>query len=112
MIVDKPLMDPAQVAASATTYYTVPTGVRTKITKLVFCNPSSVVAYTVSVWAVPSGGSAGDSTAIVVNKTLQALETYESYEVEGLTLEPGATLRAAASSASAITMHMSGLEMS
>ena len=63
------------------------------------------------IYIVPSGGTAGNSNAIINTRAILPGETYDVFEVEGLTIEPGATVQAICSSGSAVTMHMSGLEM-
>lgn len=54
------------VAASLTTRYTVPASTRTLVKDITICNTSTTVSINVSVYLVPSGGTA-DATNILIS---------------------------------------------
>lgn len=93
----------AQLTASAATYYTSPTNGRGIIKKLTFTN-STATARTITVYLVPSAGSAGATNIITDGVTVPAHSTYECFEAEGQTLLTGQTLQALSDSATAVTI--------
>ena len=105
----KPLLDPALVANSTTTYYTVPTATTTIIKHLALHNTSASPVQ-VTVYLVESGGTAGASNQIF-KKTIASLESYPVYSALNATLEAGATIQAIAGTASAVSLHASGNEV-
>lgn len=106
----KPLIGSKQAETASTMQYTA-TGVSAIIDKFTATNTSAANA-TLSIFLVPAAGTAGDANAIVKTKTLQALETYTFPEIVGHILAPGSFLSTQASVASAITIRMSGREIS
>lgn len=62
-------------AATPTTIYTS-TGLKTMLVTLTCCNTDAAVADTIAVWIVPSGGSAGDTNAVVKNLVVAFGDTY------------------------------------
>jgi hypothetical protein len=109
-ITPKALVTPQQIANATTTYYTS-TGLRTRIDKLTVTNPTAGAA-TVTIYLVPSGGSAGDSTTISKTKSVASLETWNCPDVVGHILEAGGTLQAVASAATTLTLAVSGAQLS
>lgn len=107
----KTLVDGQHVAGSNTLYYTVPAGVRAKISRVTLVN-TDTANQTVSVYFVPNGGSAGDSNAVLKTKSLAPNETYPAYELVGHVLEAGDMIYAGASAASKVAMMVSGVEVS
>lgn len=100
----------AQLSASAATYYTAPANTRTIIKKLTFTNTTGT-ARAVTVYLVPSGGTASDSNTITSTQSVPAHSTWECYEAEGHVLETGGFIQALADSATSVTVRGSGLEV-
>lgn len=112
MITPKKLFPPAQLTGAAATYYTVPTNVKTIIKKLTFTNPvSSAAARQVTVYLVPNGGSASDTTTIASAKVVAIGQSWECFEAENHILEAGDTIQAFADAATDVTIMGSGLEV-
>lgn len=109
-VIQKSLIAPQQLTASAATYYTS-TGVRTRVDKLSISNPTGT-ARDVTIYLVPSGGSAGDSTTITKTKTVASLETWNCPDMVGQILEAGGTIQALASAVTALTISAAGTQMS
>lgn len=105
----KPLIDPTTIANTTTTYYTVPANVVTTITQATLHNTSSSPVL-VTVYLVPSGGSAGVTNQIYKQR-LAALETKIVYGALNASLESAATLQAQADTASVVALHLSGREV-
>jgi len=101
------LFGPATIAAAATSYFTA-IGV-TEIRKLTFNNPSSSVAYTISVWIAPSGSGATTVTNMITTRNLQPLEAWDARQIIGHVLNIGDQIFAAASVAGVVNMMASGL---
>jgi hypothetical protein len=93
MVDPKRLIDGSQLTGSAATYYTSPALTKTRIQKLVFCN-TTAGAVAVTLYLIPSGGSAGATNTVWSAKTLAAGETRECYEAEGHVLEAGGFIQA------------------
>jgi len=100
----------AQVAATATTYYTAPANTRSIIKKLTFTN-STAGALTVTVYLVPLGGTAGVTNILISARSVGAGETYECFEAMGQVLQAGGFIQALASSATSITIQGSVAEV-
>jgi hypothetical protein len=104
------LVAPVQMAATQTTQYTA-TAVRAIIDKATVTNTDSV-ARTFGVNLVQVAGSAAASNLIIDTKTVQPDETYNCPELVGHVLEPGAFISTIASAATALTLRISGREVS
>jgi hypothetical protein len=104
------LVAPVQMAATQTTQYTA-TAVRAIIDKATVTNTDSV-ARTFGVNLVQVAGSAAASNLIIDTKTVQPDETYTCPELVGHVLEPGAFISTIASAATALTLRVSGREVS
>lgn len=102
--ITKKAFAPAQLTASAATYYTCPANTRATFKKLTVSNndtsPRSVTCY-----LVPSGGAAGVTNIITISQTLAANEARDLYEIEGHTIAAGDFFQALADSASKVTIH-------
>jgi hypothetical protein len=70
------------------------------------------VSRTFSVNLVTSGGSAGNSNLVIDEKTVVPGETYLCPELVGQALEPGGFISTIASAATALTLRVSGREIS
>jgi hypothetical protein len=106
----KVLVPPLQMQAAQTTQYTA-TNVRTIIDKATVTN-TNTANFTFSVSLVNSGGSAGNSNLVIDTKTVVPDETYLCPELVGQVLEPGSFISTIASSATALTLRISGREIS
>lgn len=102
MITYKPIT-PAQVAASATEYYKPATNIAAIIKKLTFTNTTGN-AIALTVYRVPSGGTADVTNMLINARVIGGYETYECFEAEGQSLASGDSLKAFAGTASAITI--------
>lgn len=109
-VTPKRLATPAQLTTSAFSYYLVPGNTRTTIKKLTFSNSTSA-ARLVTVYLVPSGGTAGVTNMLCITKTVGAYDTWDCDKASGHTLEAGSTLQCLADAATAITIHASGIEV-
>lgn len=106
----KKIIPGSQLTAAAATYYTAPANTRTKISKLTFTN-NDTVARTITLYLVPSGGSAGVTNLLTKAAPVGPGAVYEAFEAEGHVLQPGDTIQALADSASQVTIQASGLEI-
>jgi hypothetical protein len=107
--IEKTLVTPQQVTNSTATYYTA-TGVKTRIHKITVTNPTAT-ARDITIYVVPSGGSAGDSTTIVKTRTVLPLETWDCWALSGHIIPSGGTLQAVASASTALTLYASGADI-
>jgi hypothetical protein len=105
------IVPPRQLATAATTQYTVPTGIRTNIIAATVTN-TDTVARTFSVNVVASGDSVGNANRIISNRTVQPDETYNCWEIISHALESGSFISTTASAATALTLWISGREVS
>lgn len=94
-----------QPATSEGTLYTVPASTNAKVTEIVIANTSSATA-TVSISAVPSGGSAGAGNRLFANLSVDA----NSVVVMDMSvfLDTGDFLSAVQATSGAITLTISG----
>jgi len=106
----KVLVPPKQLENTATTQYTA-TAVKAIIDKATVTNTSSSNA-TLAVHLVTSGGTAGNSNLIIDTKTIVPDETYLCPELVGQVLEVGSFISTTASAGTALTMRVSGREVS
>lgn len=109
----KKLFQPAQLTASAATYYTVPANKRTQIKKLTATNPTSSTAVRlVTVHFVPSGGTASDTNMIISQQSVSPGQAVDLFAAEGHILETGDFIQAFADAATDVSFQGSGLEVS
>lgn len=97
------------VESSQTTQYTA-TGVTTIIDKFTVTN-FTASPVTISVNLLPVGNSSAGANLITKLKTLQASEVYTFPELVGQVLNPGEAISTIAGTATAITMRVSGREV-
>jgi len=107
----KTLVVPTQLPATQTTQYTTPAATRCIIDKATVTN-TDTVARTFSANIVQASGSPGNANLIIDDKSVQPNETYLCPELVGQVLDPGAFLSTIASAASALTLRVSGREIS
>jgi|DEB0MinimDraft_10_1074344.scaffolds.fasta_scaffold10157_2 hypothetical protein len=106
----KQLIAPQQIAASATTYYTVPTNKVTVVRALTLCNTTGT-GRTVDIHFVPSGGSADATNQIVDALSVPSTDQITVPEALNHVLPAGATIQAVADAATAVTITASGVEV-
>ena len=102
------LVSPQQITTSAVTYYTAGAGQRATISQATATN-TTAGAVTVTVYLVPSAGSAGDSTTILGAKSIAANTTVILSELIGHNIEPAGTIQALAGANASITLAVSGV---
>ena len=109
-VIVKVLVQPLQLAVAATTQYTVPTGTRTIIDKATVTN-TDTSNRTFSVNLVTSGGSASNANLVIDTRAVVPDETYLCPELIGQVLGPGDFISTTASAATALTLRISGREV-
>ena len=100
----------AYIPTSLTTLYTCPSSTvnGAVVRKAVFNNVSGTSA-SFTLYVVPTGGTAGASNQVISSVTVQnGSEPYIAAELGNLVLNPGDTIQALASTASAIVAMISG----
>lgn len=103
----KPLIEPVQIANSATVYYTS-TGVTTAVDKMTVSNPSASTPYSVIIYWVPSGGSPGTANILLPLTFVQPGSALDILNFIGHTLGIGDEIAALASTAAALNFFASG----
>lgn len=107
---NKRLVEGSQLTTTAATYYSAPSTTTTLLKKVTVTNTSGAAA-TVTLYLVPSGGTAGATNTVTSAKSIPAGGYYEAYEAEGHVLAPGDSLQALANTAAAVTLMVSGIEV-
>jgi hypothetical protein len=105
----KTLIPPKQLEATQTTQYTA-TSAKALIDKATVTN-TDTVNRTFSVNIVQSGGSATNANLIIDGRTVVPGETYLCPELIGHELDQGAFISTVASAATALTLRVSGREI-
>ena len=108
-VIVKVLVPPKQMEATQTTQYTA-TNARAIIDKATVTN-TDTVNRTFSVNLVTSGGSAGNANLVIDDRTVVPGETYLCQELVGQALESASFISTIASAATALTMRVSGREI-
>jgi len=108
-VTPKVLVPPLQMQAVQTTQYTA-TGCTTLIDKATVTN-TDTVNRSFSVNLVTSGGSAGNANLVIDDRTVVPGETYLCPELIGQILAPSGFISTIASSASTLTLRVSGREV-
>lgn len=107
-ITPKKMVAGSALTASAATYYTVDTTVKQAIVKEVeFCN-TDTAPRAVTLYIIPSGGSAAVANEVYAAMTIQAGET-KNFSRSTVML-PGGFLQALADSAGVVSINVSGVE--
>ena len=106
----KTLLEAKQAENSQTTQYTAE-AVRAAIDTFTATNTSASNA-TLSVNIVANSGSVSDANLIVDERAIAAGDTYTFPELVGHVLQPGDFISTIASAASALTIRVSGREIS
>lgn len=105
----KTLIPPKQLEATQTTQY-IAASVKAIIDKATVTN-TDTVNRTFSVNLVQSGGSATNSNLIIDDRTVIPGETYLCPELVGHELDSGAFISTISSAATALTLRVSGREI-
>ena len=105
----KTLVESQAMPASATTYYTAPTGTRTYIDKLTATNTTGS-PITVTVNLVPAAGSAATANVITSAQAIAAGQVYSFPEIVGHVLNAGDFI-SVTPSAVGVNLRASGREM-
>lgn len=106
----KRLVEGTVLTASAVTQYTAPGLTKTVIKKVTATNTTSS-AQTVTLYLIPSGGTAGAANTNTIVQTIPANSGLELYLAENHVLEPGDFIQALASATASITLMASGIEV-
>ena len=109
IVIVKTLVAPKQMEIAQTTQYTA-NSARALIDKATVTN-TDTVNRTFSVNLVQSGGTASNSNLIIDDRTVVPGETYLCPELIGQALDSGAFISTIASAASALTLRVSGREI-
>ncbi len=98
-ITPKALFEGTAVTTSPVALYTSPTNVKTSIQSATFINASGSGAVLLTVYVVPSGGSANAASAAISALSLAVNATYQCPELINQVLEAGDAITAQASAA-------------
>ena len=104
------LVPPLQMQATQITQYSVPASNRAIIDKATVTN-TDTVSRTFSVNLVTSGGSAGNANLVIDDRAVAPGETYTCPELVGQVLEAGSFISTIASAATALTLRVSGRQI-
>lgn len=104
------LISPQQITDAAATYYSS-VNIKTRIDKMSFTNTDSM-AHTVTLYLIPSGGTAGDGNTITSAHGVAAGETWNCPDAVGQILALGGFIQAKADTASVITISAAGATIS
>lgn len=104
------LVNNIQIAAGVTNYYTAPAGTRTRITQCSVTN-NDIANRSFNLHLVPSAGTPSAANRIIKDKMVMTDEAFVPYQVVGAVLEPGMSIQASASSGNALTLYVSGIEI-
>lgn len=108
--VPKPITS-AQLTTSAATYYTAPTVKASLIRQLVATN-TTATNRTVTVYLVPSGGTAGAANELIITRIVPANDSIILWEALNQALATGGTIQALADAGTAVTLSGSVVEAS
>ena len=104
-------LTPALVANAATTYFTASANERVLVKSLTFCNDDTVTR-TVTVYCVPSGGTASATNQVAKAIPILSSETLDLIQMIGQqTLLGGGTVQALADVASKVSITGSVLRL-
>lgn len=110
-ITPKKLVAAQQLTNINATYYTTPNTVTTILDKMTLTN-TSANAVSVTIDLVDAAGVAAASERMISARTIAPGETYTCPEISGQILYHGDTIQGLASASSAITIRVSGREVS
>jgi hypothetical protein len=110
-VIAKPLVNAVAVPAAETPEYTTPVSTKAIIDKCTVTNTTATAA-TITLKIIPASGAAGASNTIVNSQSVGAGVCYVCPEIVGHILAAGDILSALAGTASALTLRVSGREVS
>jgi len=105
----KLLFASAQLTASTATYYTVGANTNTIIDSAIASN-STGTNRTITIYLVPSGGTADNTNIAVVSTVVPANSDISLSRLVLQALSAGGTIQAKSDAATAVTLRMSGRE--
>ncbi len=108
-VITEALLDSKDLESTQTTQYTA-SNCRALITKATITN-NDTVNRTVSINLVPPAGSASNTNRVINTKTIVPGESYLCPELSGQVLESGGFISTIASAASALSIRISGQEI-
>ncbi len=101
------LVAPTQLTNADAGYYTAGANTTAKIGRAEFCNTTgSAVTITAGI---TTGGAIAAGTTLISARTVAPGETYVSPELAGMVIPAASSIRASASSGSAVTFTVSGI---
>lgn len=109
-VTPKNLFEGQFAPGSATTLYTAPLSTHTIIDKFTACNISGG-SVNLTVYLVPSGGTAGTSNAVLSAFPIASGATLDLTQIQNQILNAGDFISVLAGSASSITVRGSGREV-
>lgn len=110
-VIPKKLANAQQLTNAVATYYTTPSTIVTIIDKMTLTN-TSASAVSATVYLVDITGTAANSECLISALGIGAGATYTCPEIVGHILNHGDTIQALASANSALTVRISGREVS
>ena len=110
MIIPQKLVAGSQLTTSAATYYTAGTNVKAVITNMTLTNTTGT-ARTATVHVVSTGATETASNMIISARVIAAGETYNCPEAIGSVILATGTIRALAEANTAISLQVSGYEV-
>jgi hypothetical protein len=108
-IIHKSFADGVLLTGTAQLLYTVDTGLKGTIEKATFSN-SDPAAQSVTLYLIPSGGSAGVANQVEITKTILPGESWSSPHAAGHLLEAGGTIKTTVSKDDVIGCRITGYE--
>lgn len=104
------LVAPSQLTAAAVTYYTAPENTTAEISAATATNVTAS-ARTVTVYIIPSAGSAASTNIVVRTRTVPANAAVQLWELIGQKLPAGSFLQALADGATAVNLTVGGYQV-
>lgn len=104
------LVPGSQLTTAAVAYYTSPTGTTAVIKRAVFSN-TTAAPQTITVNVVPAAGAVAAANQVINARTVAPGESYVSPELAGVVLGAGDSLQALSSAGAAITLMVSGIQI-
>jgi hypothetical protein len=108
-LTSKCLCEGTQLGTAASTLYTAPANTIATLKKVTLTN-TSAGALTYTLYAVPTGGTAGPSNTIASARNIAAGQTVEVYDLCNHVLNTGDSVQGLASGATAVSIRISGFE--
>lgn len=110
MSTPKRLIDGVEIANTSTLMYTAPSNTTVVVKSATVCETTDA-AITLDLWIVESGGSAADANLLYNDLAVSAKATVDLSSLVNKVLQAGDMIYAQASTASALSLHLSGSEV-